>query len=170
MIHRYARNAVAPAKAGAQFHGRKLGSGPGLRSGQALRRGDELCLALLLLVLTGLTYAQTGSAGSAASTGPSLAPLIALFLLVLALIPAAVWLLKRMNPAQATASTGLRVVAQLSLGPRERVVVLEAGERWLLLGVTASSIQRIGTLPKGEEDDLPAQASAFAAILKRMKP
>ncbi len=120
------------------------------------------------LACTSCAFAQ-GASAPGASTSPSLAPLLALFVLVLALIPASVWLLKRLNPAQATSHTGLRIVSQLPLGPRERVVVLEAGERWLLLGVTATSIQRIGTLPKGEVDDLPAQASAFAAILKRVK-
>jgi flagellar biogenesis protein FliO len=45
--------------------------------------------------------------------------------------------------------------------------VLEAGERWLLLGVTAAQIQRIGTLPKGE---LPPATSgtAFSALLAKV--
>jgi flagellar protein FliO/FliZ len=61
----------------------------------------------------------------------------------------------------------MRVVAQLALGPRERLVVVEAGERWLLLGVTAASINRVGTLPKGELPATPT-ASAFSALLARV--
>jgi flagellar protein FliO/FliZ len=88
-------------------------------------------------------------------------------LLVLALIPLAMWLLKRFGPAQATQAAGLRVVAQLPLGARERIVVVEAGERWLLLGVTGASINRVGTLPKGEAPPSATGTASFAALLAR---
>jgi flagellar biogenesis protein FliO len=43
-------------------------------------------------------------------------------------------------------------------------VVVEAGERWLLLGVTGASINRVGTLPKGELPAAP-NAAGFAQLL-----
>lgn len=134
-----------------------------------MSRATLTTAALTALGLAAPALAQSASNPSAA---PSLGPLLMLFVLVLALIPLALWLLKRIQPSQVAATAaGLRVVAQLPLGPRERVVVLEAGERWLLLGVTGTSIQRIGTLPKSDDEaDLPAQANAFAAILQRIKP
>jgi len=59
-------------------------------------------------------------------------------------------------------------VAQLSLGARERVVVLEAGERWILLGVTAHGISRLGSVPKGTV--APPQATpSFSSLLQRLK-
>jgi flagellar protein FliO/FliZ len=108
----------------------------------------------------GLALAQ-----SAASEGPSLVPMIVALVFVLALVPVAMWLLKRLGAVQPAASAGLRVVAQLPLGPRERIVVVEAGERWLLLGVTAASINRVGTLPKGDAEALQAAPSSFVALL-----
>jgi flagellar protein FliO/FliZ len=105
---------------------------------------------------------------AAAAAVPSFAPLLAVLVLVLALIPVAVWLLKRIGPAAATGAAGMRIVATLPLGPRERVIIVEAGERWWLLGVSAAGIQRIGTLPRG---DLPAAATpaGFAALMAQAR-
>jgi flagellar protein FliO/FliZ len=99
-----------------------------------------------------------------APEGPSLLPLILTLIFVLALIPVAVWMLKRIGAGNIGATAGLRVVAQLGLGQRERLVVVEAGDRWLILGVTASTINRVGTLPKGELPPAPT-ASSFASLL-----
>jgi flagellar protein FliO/FliZ len=111
------------------------------------------------VVLSAPAYAQ------ATGDGPSVLPLLLTLAFVIALIPIAVWFLKRLGQVTPGASAGLRVVAQLPLGQRERLVVVEAGERWLVLGVTASSINRVGSLPKGE---LPALDSAtpFSALLR----
>jgi flagellar protein FliO/FliZ len=111
--------------------------------------------------------AQGGVAPATAATapaGPSLLPMLLVLVFVLALIPASIWLLKRLGGGNPSAAAGMKIVAQLPLGPRERLVVVEAGERWLLLGVTASSINRVGTLPRGA---LPAgePAGGFAQLL-----
>ena len=117
--------------------------------------------------MVALTAPAVAQATSNAAAGPSLGPMLLALLLVLALIPVALWLLKRVGPMQTAQVAGLKVIAQLPLGPRERIVVVEAGERWLLLGVTAAHIQRIGTLPKGE---LPENTPSFKSLLQRVKP
>ncbi len=122
--------------------------------------------AAAALILPAVARAQTGAAGA---EGLSLAPMLVALVFVLALIPVSMWLLKRFGGAQPAASAGLRVVAQLPLGPRERIVVVEAGERWLLLGVTAASITRVGTLPKGDASALAATAGSFASLLTRVQ-
>jgi flagellar protein FliO/FliZ len=119
---------------------------------------------LPFLLLLPLAAQAQQPAAVPAPQGPSLLPLVLALVFVLALIPAAVWLLKRMGAGTATSAAGLRVVAQLPLGTRERLVVVEAGERWLLLGVTAASINRVGTLPKGALPAAPTAAN-FASLL-----
>src|SRR5262249_10115012 len=123
------------------------------------RNDKGLLVGASLLLALGSAHAQ-----SPAPEGPSLLPLVLTFVFVLALIPVAVWMLKRVGAGNVSATAGMRVVAQLPLGQRERLVVVEAGERWLVLGVTASSINRVGTLPKGE---LPVGngAAPFASLL-----
>jgi flagellar protein FliO/FliZ len=122
--------------------------------------------ALAALIAPAAARAQTAAAGA---EGPSLAPMLVALVFVLALIPVSMWLLKRFGGGQPSANAGLRVVAQLPLGPRERIVVIEAGERWLLLGVTAASINRVGTLPKGDANALAGSATSFASLMARIQ-
>jgi flagellar protein FliO/FliZ len=103
-------------------------------------------------------------------TGPSLTPLLVGLLLVLVLIPAAAWLLRRAGLAQPGPASGVRVVAQLPLGPRDRIVIIEVADRRWLLGVSPSGIQRLGTLPAGGDGDgpPPAPERSFADIIRRL--
>jgi len=119
----------------------------------AVGSGIALCAGLA----SGETFAQ-----AAAPAGPSVLPMILALVLVLALVPLAIWLLKKFGGSQPAAmqAAGLKVVTQLALGPRERVVVVEAGDRWLLLGVTAAAINRIGTLPRPDSAHEAAATSA----------
>lgn len=121
--------------------------------------------ALLALGACPLAALAQTQAPAAADTGPSLMPMLSALVLVLALIPASMWLLKRLGAGSNAPGAGMKVISQLTLGPRERLVVVEAGDRWLLLGVTASSVNRVGTLAKGE---LPAgmpPVQGFAQLL-----
>jgi flagellar protein FliO/FliZ len=122
-------------------------------------------LRVPLLALSFSAPAAVAQAPAAADSGPSLLPMLFALVLVLALIPASMWLLKRLGAGSNAPGAGMKVISQLTLGPRERLVVVEAGDRWLLLGVTASSVNRVGTLTKGE---LPAgmpPAQGFAQLL-----
>jgi flagellar protein FliO/FliZ len=76
-------------------------------------------------------------------TSSSLTPLLA-FIGVVALIPIALWLLRRSGYAGAGQDGLMRTVSSLSLSPSQRVVVVELGQgataRWLVLGVTNDNI------------------------------
>lgn len=92
--------------------------------------------------------------------------------IVLALIAGAAALLKRVTPGRFGATSLLKPVATLAVGPRERVVVVEMGETWLVLGITANSVTTLHTLPKGELPAMPdavAERSAFASMLRRAR-
>ena len=111
-------------------------------------------------------------------TSTSLIGPLAAFLLILALIPAALWLLKRSGLGKfsaAGANASMRVVATLGLAPNQRIVTVEVGSgderRWLVLGVTPAGIQILHTLPPQPE---PAAASPgtlpiFAQLLARQQ-
>ena len=100
--------------------------------------------------------------------GPVLA-----FVAVLAMIPVALWLLKR-TPMGAAASQGvMRVVAQLALAPNQRVVTVEVGtgddRRWLVLGVTPGGINTLHSLPPQAEAPATGPVLPFAALLARSR-
>jgi flagellar protein FliO/FliZ len=88
------------------------------------------------------------------------------FLAIVALIPVALWLLKRTPMGGAAAAGVLRVVAQLPTAPNQRLLVVEVGQgedrRWLVLGATAQSITTLHTLPPQAEPPAPA---SFAKLL-----
>jgi flagellar protein FliO/FliZ len=123
-------------------------------------------LSVIAAALPLQALAQTASAPAAATpAGPSLLPMVLVLLLVLALIPVSMWLLKRMGAGTPASAAGMKVVAQLPLGPRERLVVVEAGDRWLVLGVTAASINRVASLPKGALPAAGLASGGFAQLL-----
>lgn len=90
-------------------------------------------------------------------TSSSLMPLLA-FMAVVALIPVALWLLRRSGYAGAGQDGLMRTVSSLSLSPSQRVVVVELGQgataRWLVLGVTPDNITHLTQL------DAPAEVPA----------
>jgi flagellar protein FliO/FliZ len=79
----------------------------------------------------------------------ALTPLLS-FALVVALIPVALWLLKRTPMGGAAKGQALRSVAVLPLSTSQRIVTVEVGtgeqRRWLVLGVTPEHITTLHTL------------------------
>ena len=110
-------------------------------------------------------------AASAAQTGPGVGGIweVALGLaLVVVVIFAIAWAMRRMVPGVGGGTGMLRVIAALPLGPRERLLLVEAGGKQLLLGVTA---QQVNTLHCFDEPlALPAtgQGGEFATRLREM--
>ena len=97
------------------------------------------------------------------------------FLAIIAVIPLALWLLKR-TPMGGAASSGLmRHVAVLPLSASQRVVTVEVGQgetrRWLVLGVTPNSITTLHSMEP--QADVPASATptapGFAQMLGKLR-
>ena len=102
-----------------------------------------------------------------------LTPLLS-FALVIALIPAALWLLKRTPMGGASRGQGLRSIAVLPLSASQRIVTVEVGtgdqRRWLVLGVTPSGINTLHTMAPQDEAPLPPAAPpAFGELMRRLK-
>ena len=72
------------------------------------------------------------------------------------------WAAKRMLQPQGNGGQ-LRVVCGLSLGSREKLMVIELDGEQMLIGVTASQITPIKTM---ERPLAPEQRADFAAMLK----
>ena len=92
-------------------------------------------------------------------------------LLVLAAIVAVAWLLKRMNLAQQGTGNFLKVIGSVAIGQRERVVLVEVGDTWLLVGVGPSQIRTLHTMAKDLQSDFsPASTpdNKFARLLSSM--
>ena len=96
----------------------------------------------------------------------------ALFVVIL-LILAAAWLAKRFGMGVKSAgSRGLKVSATTTLGPRERVVIVDVEDARLVLGVTSAQITLLHTLPPAppvpESGETKVAASDFQSLMKSM--
>jgi flagellar protein FliO/FliZ len=84
-------------------------------------------------------------------------------LMVLALIIICAFVLKRFNLTQQTVSQ-MKVVTSLSLGTKERLIVVQVADQQLLLGVTAQQI----TLLEKLDEPLAEQQSTSVAMPKNL--
>ena len=90
--------------------------------------------------------------------------------LVLALIFAVGWVMRRIAPTRAGGTGPVRVVGSQAVGTRERVVLLEVGDQWLVVGVAPGNVRGLATLPRGELPPAPASpATAFTTLLARAR-
>ena len=89
---------------------------------------------------------------------------------VLLLIAATAWVAKRFGVTRSGASNVLQVISSASVGARERVVVVEVGESWLVVGVAPGSVNALMTLPRGEIQPpaAPTLNASFAAGLQQL--
>jgi flagellar protein FliO/FliZ len=90
--------------------------------------------------------------------------------LVLGLIICAAWLLKRSGLAPTMqASAAAKVVGGVSVGSRERIVVVEVGDQWIVVGVAPGRVNALTTMPKRESvpDAGAPAAKNFASWMKQ---
>ncbi|HTP39014.1 MAG TPA: flagellar biosynthetic protein FliO [Steroidobacteraceae bacterium] len=67
-------------------------------------------------------------------------------ILVLAAVFAAAWLARRMRGLQPGGSKDIEIVAQVTLGARERAVLLKVGQQSLLVGVAPGNVRLLHAL------------------------
>jgi flagellar protein FliO/FliZ len=88
---------------------------------------------------------------------------------VLAVMAAVAWLFKRMGLANSLGGNAVaKVVGGVSVGTRERVMVVEVGDQWIVVGVAPGRVNALATLPR--QEGVAAQPDsagpAFASWLK----
>ncbi len=91
--------------------------------------------------------------------------------LVLALILVLAWLAKRSGVGRAAIGGALFIVADKSVGARERVVVVEIAGQWLVLGVAPGQVRTLTQMARPEQTGADAPEGVakppFAAWLER---
>ena len=87
---------------------------------------------------------------------------------VLAIMLGLAWILKRTGKFQVAAGGGLKILGGLSIGSRERVVLLQVGETQLLVGVAPGQVQALHVLDQPLEAQVQTSGGGFADQLGRM--
>ncbi|EZP37780.1 flagellar biosynthetic protein FliO [Janthinobacterium aestuarii] len=98
------------------------------------------------------TMAPASSAGSLLQT-------IFALMFVLALLIGLAWFMKRYGPKVMGGNNKMRVVSSLNLGGRERIVLVEVADQWIVVGASPGRINALATMPR-QEGDLPQLATA----------
>lgn len=119
--------------------------------------------------------ASTAAASGAASTLPGFGQMALSLLVVLGLIFALAWGLKRMQGLRVAGGASLRIHGGLQVGAKEKVLLIEAGGQHLLIGVSAGGVNTLHVYAEppvaavGAEStpELPPFAVAFRDALKK---
>ncbi|MGI4842009.1 MAG: flagellar biosynthetic protein FliO [Janthinobacterium lividum] len=88
-------------------------------------------------------------APSAPATGSLLQTILAL-LLVLGLLFGLAWFMKRFGPRVMGASANIKLVGALNIGGRERIMVVEVGNQWIVVGASPGRVNALTTMPRQE--------------------
>ncbi len=105
-----------------------------------------------------MTMAPSSSAGSLLQT-------IFALVFVLALLIGLAWVMKRYGPKAMGGNSKMRVVSSLNLGGRERIVLIEVADQWIVVGASPGRVNALATLPRqeGEPPQLAAAQNGPAA-------
>lgn len=87
-------------------------------------------------------------------------------LVVLGTIAVGAWLLRRFGRVSSAIGGAIKIIGGVSMGPRERVVLLQVGNAQLLLGITPGRIQSLHVLDEPvPECDMHSDRNGFAGRL-----
>lgn len=134
----------------------------------------RLVTAVSMLICTGW-FCESALAAEPGHT--DISPLATLGKLAVALILVLLvfWvfarIMRQLHGAKGAVHSSLKIVGALSLGQRERVIVIQAGDEQLVLGVTASQINTLHVLSKplidGSSEEIGDFRQKLSAALKR---
>lgn len=124
------------------------------------------------------SVAKPPVAAPAPDFGGSLLQLSLSLAAVVAMIFGTLWLLKKLTQQRSSATGLMRVVAGTAVGARERVVIVEVGSTWLVLGVAPGRVSALAEIPRqatpAAEPRRPASAdfseatsNSFSSWLRR---
>jgi|GEM_PF-214999 len=143
------------------------------------RKSSSRIPTVVVAALVGLAWLAAASAAVAAPQRAQILPLNAERLLemvlglgvVLALIVLAAWVMRRVLRIQPSVNGRMRILGALSLGARERIVLLQVGGSQLVVGVAPGRIQTLHLLdeplpvtPEEAEQTVSFQRQVRAAL------
>jgi len=133
-------------------------------------------LVAFIALLTGSFYASAAT-GKEKPPGPLVSDPIGFgdfaqmflgLIVVVAAIFVMAWAIRRMGNIQTSVSGSLKILGGISLGQRERAIILQVGEKQLLLGVSPGHIKTLYVLeePIASTTHIESQDESFAQKLQ----
>lgn len=91
---------------------------------------------------------------------------------VIALILGAGWILRRLQGGTVRSGGNLRALESIAIGMKERVVLVQAGEKQLLLGVAPGNVRTLHVFDApiaATTQAAPSPAAAFKSVLSQWR-
>jgi len=107
---------------------------------------------------------QVALPASSGSGAAGLLQTIFALLLVLGLLIGLAWLLKRYGPKPGGGLANLRVVGALNIGGRERIMVVEVGDQWIVVGAAPGRVNALHTMPRQDVDQGAGTGAAHGGV------
>jgi flagellar protein FliO/FliZ len=108
-----------------------------------------ILLSYCVFPVSTCTGALPGNGSAIVSDGGMLQVVLGLGF-VLALMGGLAWLLKRFGGQQPGSVGAIKIIGASAVGQRERVVLVEVADTWLVVGVAPGHVAALHTMPKGE--------------------
>ncbi len=126
------------------------------------------------LLYTSGSFAEVATTVGESVTRPSeyFGQIMLSLVLVLLIIFLAAWILRRYSRFPGVADGHLKVIGALSVGQRERILLLQVGQAQILVGVTSSKITTLHQLeePVQVEDNAPISGQFSKRLQEALNP
>lgn len=109
------------------------------------------------------TTELTGMANSSPISGSGLLELAAGLMLVIAMILLMAWLYRRVGQGALGLGSVIRIVSAVSLGNRDRIALVEIGDKFILLGISPGRINSLHVFEEEFKDSLAQETTISAA-------
>lgn len=134
----------------------------------------QALLGFIGLFFTAFTYAEeaaekTVQVGKHVSPSTDATTMILSLLIVLAVVVFSAYILKKFQITAQGGQQALKVVSSVHLGSKERVVVVQVGDKQLVLGVTANQVNLLDTLDKPLDTGTSATELFDKSVLNTLK-
>ncbi len=112
--------------------------------------------------------AQTATAESPGVSSMAILQMLLGLTLIIGLLFLATFFLRKLNGGRAFGHTGpMHIIGGLMIGARERIVLIEVEDTWIVVGIVPGQIKTLHTLPKGVLPASPNNEIPFGKWLKQ---
>ncbi|MBB6523464.1 flagellar biosynthetic protein FliO [Pseudoteredinibacter isoporae] len=136
------------------------------------KNAQYLIASLASLLMAMPVWSQSETAGIAQqpvsglpSASSQLLQILLALGLVIAMIYALAWFLKRFSKQGSLANSPIKIISSTSMGTREKIVLAEVNGQQLLLGVTAHSINTLQSFDKDDLEELELNQNRTEAVV-----
>ncbi len=116
---------------------------------------SRLRLSFILAVLPLHALANAPATTQTSSTAGNLLQVLLGLIVVLGLMAAAAWTLRRLGLSKIASASTVKIIGGVSVGSRERILVVEVADQWIVVGVAPGRVNTLSTLPKQEVASVP---------------